>query len=238
MPYSTSSSKKIALRKIRDIHKKANLIEDLHNKQKVIDFDIHQMTFHSAIILTCASLEQYLVTIFDDWLIKLQKGKAKFKNVPDALKTYFLMKHQIHHMKSLVAHGDEFKYTTETSVNQKYYAILNPRRLVNGIEEFKDFKFYSKKSFPSEENIKKMFSIIGFPSVFHELSVRGKRSFKLSLNSFLDVRNSIAHRQAPDLTIGDMIEHFRIIRLLIHLLDKILYSHIFNVSGLQFWPHA
>ena len=235
MDYRISASRKAAIHRSREIYKNASSIEELYAK-KVLSSNVQQMLFQSAVVMACASVEQYLVSFFDDWLINLQK--AKFKHVPSSLKTYFLMSRQRTSMKKLVVGGDEMQFIKETDINQQYYSVLNERRLIKNIVDFKNFKFYAGRTFPSENNIKKLFSIIGLPRVFDELKSVSNRSFVFILNSFLDVRNAIAHRQAPDLTIDDMRNHLSAIRAFVLYLDKVLFWHLDNISDTAFWPSA
>lgn len=235
MPYSISNAKRAALFRNREIYKKIVNIETLYNRG-VVDSSIHQMLFQSAMIMACASLEQYLVSFFDDWTIKLQQQNAKFRDIPASLRTYFLMKQQHRHMKELVAFGDEMKYTTETAITKSYYAVHINSRLIKGVIEFRDFKFYTKDSFPTEDNLKKLFSIIGYPAVMHRLNILSRTTFKFRLQSFLDTRNAIAHRQSADLTFQDMQNNFAIARAFIHYLDQILYAHLTATADSKFWP--
>lgn len=237
MSYQISLSRKTALARSREIFKDALAVQVLY-QNRALTSSVQQMMFQAAVIMACASLEQYIVSFFDDWLLKLQQNKAKFKHIPPSMKTYFLMKKHRHNMQNLIAVGDEMKFIRETDITQEYYAVLDGRRLIKGIASFRDFKFYDGSSFPTENNIKKIFSILGMPRIFEELRDRSNRSFVYLLRSFLDVRNAIAHRQSPDLTIDDMKNYLGTVRALILYLDKVLYWHLTNVSEVAFWPKA
>ncbi|MCA8830310.1 HEPN domain-containing protein [Hymenobacter pini] len=237
MNYSSSKSKYFALKKIKESYKQVIIINELH-KSSSINYDIQQMTFQSAIIIACASLEQYMVSFIDDWFIQLEQNKAKFKHIPLSLKTYFLMQQQIKSIRTLIAYGDEMKYVSETILSNDYYIVHNPNKSIKSVSVFRNFKLYENKSFPSDRNIKKIFTILGQPKIFEELRSISNISFLYLLTSFLDVRNAIAHRQAPDLTISDMEKHFRNIRRLIRYIDMYLFTHICQISESRFWPSA
>lgn len=81
------------------------------------------------------------------------------------------------------------------------------------------------RKYPSVKNIKAIFNRIGVPNIFHRLNAITKRDSEKVLQSFLDIRQAIAHQSPPNLTYPDVRSYIRNVQGIVRALDRILYTH-------------
>lgn len=93
-----------------------------------------------------------------------------------------------------------------------------------------------QQKYPSIKNIMTLYNRIGIPNIFSVLSALKHRDYKNPLNSFLSVREAIAHQGAGAVTFNDVKNHIEFINELIYMFDKELYKNCCRVAGASFWP--
>lgn len=95
---------------------------------------------------------------------------------------------------------------------------------------------WSNKKYPSVKNLITLYNRLGIPNIFKVLASVGHKDYKTPLNSFLSIRESIAHQGAGDVTYKDVKSYIDFINNLIYMFDKELYKHCCRVAGGVFWP--
>lgn len=80
-----------------------------------------------------------------------------------------------------------------------------------------------------------MYYRIGINDIVTDLNRSAKKDIKTAIESFLSLRESIAHQGAPAITYTDIERHFNNIYEAVNYIDRIVYSHIKKESGEFFW---
>ena len=76
---------------------------------------------------------------------------------------------------------------------------------------------------------------MGISNVFNNADKRAKRSYEPIIQSFLDIRQAIAHQNPPDLTYNDVKHQLSNIKSFVSTLDRILFSHVSSIHGVECW---
>jgi hypothetical protein len=101
------------------------------------------------------------------------------------------------------------------------------------------YRFYSAaindRKFPTPENLETLIGRFGYPNVLDTLSRRLATDVPLKMRSFIDVRNSLAHENPPDITEDDLEDYFRSVSSWVQTLDRILFGHVCRISGRDCW---
>jgi hypothetical protein len=89
--------------------------------------------------------------------------------------------------------------------------------------------------YPSIKNLKILYIRIGISDIFNEVAKRGQKDYKSQLESFLSIREAIAHQEAPVMTFQDVERNLNNLIDFINKIDRVVYSHIAKVSGEVYW---
>ena len=89
--------------------------------------------------------------------------------------------------------------------------------------------------YPSVKNLKILYIRIGINDIFNEVARRGQKDYKSQLESFLSIREAIAHQEAPVMTFQDVERHLDNLIDFINKIDRVVYSHITKISGEGYW---
>jgi hypothetical protein len=118
-------------------------------------------------------------------------------------------------------------------VDAQNFSVMQSAATLGGIplEEF----LVKDKKFPSVKNIKVLFRRLGLVDLSQKLSRRTRSNFDLSLQSFMDVRNALAHESPPSITDVDVNLYFTRIACWVDAIDREFYSHVVSTSGSAYW---
>lgn len=194
------------------------------------------LIYQSIVILLSSSIEEYHKTFIEDWFYKLRTSNVTMAKIPDNTKVFGLLHNTEQLYRSFLYDRNNEKDTLDKLVNAKH--IL--KKYVDDNERF-DISWlaknvWSNKKYPSIQNIVTLYNRLGIHNIFNSLSETKHRDFKNPLNSFLSVRESIAHQGAGAVTFIDVKNHIEFVNELIYLFDKELYKHCCRIAGSAYWP--
>jgi hypothetical protein len=232
MPYTMSRAR---VNFENELKRLKNLSKTISFKNIPIGYDHKIMVFQASIFLLCACLEDYVKVIIEDWIYELKSKSACVKNLPIETRTLALLHFQSEAYKKFLNTNDEKSALNSLKVNQDFYKLMDEN--FNFSYHIKPEQILNKKKYPSIRNIEALFNRVGINSIFSKINSLGKKDYKLSLKSFLDVRETMAHQGTINITYNDIKRHFENINKLVFLIDKILYSHFVKISGAKYWPY-
>ncbi|WP_420578116.1 HEPN domain-containing protein [Ekhidna sp.] len=202
-------------------------------KSSPLKYDQKLLIFQSTIFLMSAKIEEYTKVLIEKIIFNYKSKNALMKEIPENIRTKALIDNQLYHYKNYNHNTDERKLIEKISCNKDYYEILNPdNRYRNSINSK---SVIATNKYPSVKNIKILYFRIGIKDIFNEIAKRGKKDYKGQLESFLSVREAIAHQEAPVLTYQDVERHLGNLNDLINKIDRVVYSHIVKTSGDDYW---
>jgi hypothetical protein len=129
--------------------------------------------------------------------------------------------------------GDEGKLLARLSPQMNHYKILNDNDLFSN--QITPNLIIGTKKYPSIKNLNLLYNRIGINRILIEIQKKGKKDYEMMLKSFLDVRETLAHQKAPNITFDDVIRHYRNISEIVGMLDRVTYSYLLKRSGSRFW---
>lgn len=208
------------------------------SKQKQLRADIIQCVYNNAIFRLSAAFEDYIKAIFEDWIDMLEKHDGCLSDLPEESVSYALLKHHENMFLQFLLNGSEGKVINEISTKK----ILTKKLCLEGSpvkDLIKTNQLVMDKKYPSQKNLKQLFNRFGFKDIFKDMEVKGKKDYKLLLQSFSDSRTELAHSYSSmpmsKQTVKDNINNvYEIVRVI----DRVLYSHVCNKSGSRYWKVA
>jgi len=227
MGYSKSFSRKVADNYIMDLKKKIFI-------STKISYELQQLSYRIGVIQTSAILEEYLKTVFEDWISLMKLDNTKMDKLPNNIWLWCLIKAQSEHMKELFLSKSEAKLLKNLSKNPIIMNTIKGDNDINGIVYPNDM--IKDKKFPSSENIKALFHRFGIDDIFKQIEIRFHKNIQHSIESFLFKRNEIAHvYPSQDLTKIDLEEHIKQILLFINYIDRIIFTHVITHTSEICW---
>jgi len=190
------------------------------------------MLLQAVIFKTCAQLEEYLKAVIIDWLSHATSRNYLAGSLPDDLRWFCVSQAHLAHYKHFMDTADELKLVDglkEKAQNR----LLDDKGPIDRI--LIPISVVGDRKYPSTKNIRRLFDRIGLRNVFDLVNKRTHRDFKLVLQSFLDVREAIAHQAPPALTYVDARVHTRNVQCFVDAVDRILYSHVMCYHGCDCW---
>lgn len=231
MSYSKSRSRISFENQHKKLH---NLAKKISYKSQKLDYDYKNLIFQSSIFLLSAAVEEYMKNIIQDWVYELKNKNATNIDLPSNVRTLFILHNQLTHIANYNYQKDDKKILKALNHSNNYYNITDDSR---AIPHYFSYEFIiGGKKYPSVENIKALFLRVGIPDILDIISRKANRDFKNQLESFLNVREAIAHQIAPNLTFNDVGRHFDNIYMFVNLIDRQLFRHIIACSNPKYWP--
>lgn len=198
--------------------------------------DIRELIFHASVFHLSASFEDYLLQCLTSWMFSLQRQNKTNKEVPSRLRKLLFLKANEGTLKHFVVSNSEKAVVDRLESNVSGVKWLDDDELVP------PYRFYEPairdKKFPSPDNIEALLARFGVADLLSQLSRLTRTDVPLKMQSFIDVRNAIAHESPPNLTEEDLEDHFRSVSLWVELIDRVLFSHVVRCSGLTCWQRA
>jgi len=206
-------------------------------KKNAIPHDIQQCVYRNAIFQSSAALEEYIKSLMEDWIHLLHSHSKTILDIPKELILWAAGKKQKLAFQHYIAFGDEGKFLDNLSKANDFEDLFCSSTLIKSVisqpEHVRDRKY------PSKKNIVALFRRFGLRDIFNSIDTRGKKNYKRVLESFSDIRTSIAHEHpTPDLTSDDIKKHLAEISDFIAKIDVVMYSHVSKTSGADCWKIA
>ena len=194
---------------------------------------VREMAFQSAIFQASATLEVYLKQIFDFWLFELKARNKQGNHLPQRARLSFLGRELSEAFGKFAYAGDE-KVLAE-SLGRKMEVMMFTAG-DSDVPKYLTGEFvYKDRKYPSPANIKRLYARIGCDDVFDQLSAKMKTDAKLALQSFNDVRTSIAHGVPQGLTLEDVKRNINLVGSVIKSLDRINHREFSKDFGGGVW---
>lgn len=226
--YRCSSARQEALTRLSDLRSGATSASKNRIPPKVRD-----MAFQSAIFQASSTLEEYLKQIFDHWLYELKRNNKTGRNIPSRARFSYAGRELNSEFSRYAYAGDERilaqKIEDKSDVIDFALGYSNVPPHLTGEFAYKDRKY------PSPKNIKQLYSRIGCDNVFDLISREINSDAALKLQGFNDVRTSIAHGTAPNITLADIKRNLSDVALIIKALDKINHREFSKYFGGGVW---
>ena len=215
----------------------ASLLEQVRyvSNMKGLRSDIIQSVYNNAIFTTSAALEDYIKEVLEDWIDMLSRNNGLLSHLPDEAVCFTLFKNQEKNFINYISHGSESKLVSQIGNNKeflgRFYISTSPvEKLITSQQLIMD------KKYPSEKNIKQLFSRFGFKNIFKDMEKKGKKDYTKLLQSFSDTRTELAHSfTVISLTKVTTLDKINKVTELVKILDRILFSYICSTSGRAFW---
>ncbi len=229
MPYKKSLARKNFLHETDSILQTSR--KSSYKKAGISDPAI-DMILQAAVFKTSAQLEEYLKNAITDWLFNVKNNGYSANDLPDNLKWYFICNSHLTEYRQYIYNSDEKKLIDNLKSKQQNLLFDKTQSLADIINPL---AVVSDRKYPSVRNIKRLFNRIGIPNVFHQVNRRSHRPFETILQSFLDIREAIAHQHPPNLTYDDVRDHTRSIQSFVSVMDRILHSHVISFHDGRCW---
>jgi len=195
---------------------------------KPVDPRVRQYVIASAIFLGHASLENFIKDLFDRICKAFSSTGVRARDLPEDYRFFILSKSSNweSHFLNFQASGDEKKLLgslAQTLKSPKIPLIDDDKQTPS----IKGSEILAGKGYPSQDNLEKIFSRIGIPKIFNEISAVLKTDGKLLLKGFSDKRTELAHNAVmPGTSTVDVINELKKIERFVAALDRISYKHV------------
>lgn len=230
MPYSRSQARIDASERLR------TLKEPYHYariRTRALPTFLRDAVYQNCVFQLSALLEDYLQSVSRSWFDNLQSMGANNSALPEYTRTMILLKYQEEAFKRFIGLGDESSFSTKILEEKSVFSVLDSSKAIPDCD-LNDL-IISDKKFPSIRNFDKLFKRLGIEKIYGKISMRTKSTFDLNLQSFMDMRNALAHECPPSITHVDVGRYFQQIELWIGAIDRIFYSHVVKTSGSPAW---
>src|SRR5690606_27376182 len=144
-----------------------------------------------------------------------------------------LVEYQNTHFRNYFNQGDERKLIQNLSLSKGTYQIINDDD--NFTNQIKVVHTLGTNKYPALKNLKLVFNRLGIEDIVKQINTFARKDLMTAFDSFLSLRESIAHQSTSNLTINDIKRHFDNVCIYINHIDRILYKHICKTSTSKFW---
>lgn len=230
MPYKRSRARidfEARSKSLRQVAKKVSY------ESSPLKYEQKLLIYQSTVFLMSAQLEEYTKNLIEDLLFNYESKNALMSEIPENIKTKSIIDNQLTHYKNYTHNPDERKLLKQIGCSKEYYHVLGSTNPFSN--RINTNTVIATNKYPSVKNLKILYFRIGISDIFAGIARKGRKDFKIPLESFLSIREAIAHQAAPELTYLDIERHINNLDEIINYIDRVVYSHITKVSGEQYW---
>ena len=230
MPYSKSRARKdfeVESSKLLKLAKKVSF------KSSPLTYDHKQLINQSCIFLLSARIEDYTKNLIEDLIYCYRTNGATLEHIPKNIRTKVLLDKQVNHYRTYYNSSDEKVLIKNISIDNTFYQLLDDT--VAFTTQVHPSNIIGTNKYPSIKNLKILYNRLGIKDIVNELHRKAKKDITTAIESFLSLRESIAHQGAPAITFNDIERHFKNMNEAINFLDRVVYSHIKKESGEIYW---
>jgi len=202
-------------------------------RTRIIPTPIRDSIYQNTIFQLSATLEDYLYQLFSGWLSRLQAGGHFNSTLPDVTRGMIVLRSVEEEFTRFLSYGDEIKMSNYLMSSVEALQSVDPLKPLPSFDITSSG--VSDKKFPSKRNISSLFKRFGIKNIHSELSRRTRMDFELNLQSFMDLRNALAHESPPSVTDVDVSKYMDLVEKWIRAIDRIMYSHVVRASGASLW---
>jgi len=229
MPYAKSIARKEFILRTGSIQK---ICQNATPKSIGVSSPDIELLYQAAIFKTSAFIEEYLKDIISDWFHRAAINGFTAASLPDDLKWFSIVNAHLHEYEHFFYSKDE-KRLINGIKNTRQNQLLDDTSSLNGL--IHPDTILSGRKYPSTKNIKRLFARIGIANIFNLIDRREHCAFEPIIQSFLDIREAIAHQSPPSLTITDIISQIGNVQRFISAIDRELFSHVTRCHGNICW---
>jgi len=230
MPYSKSRARKdFEMESIKLL----KLAKKVSFKSSPLTYDHKQLINQSCIFLLSARIEDYTKNLIEDLIYSYRTNGAILEHIPKNVRTKVLLDKQVNHYRTYYNSSDEKVLIRNISIDNAFYQLLDDT--VAFTTQIHPSNIIGTNKYPSIKNLKILYNRLGIKDIVNELHKKAKKDITTAIESFLSLRESIAHQGAPAITFNDIERHFKNINEAINYLDRVVYSHIKKESGEIYW---
>lgn len=231
MPYTKSYARKEFDEAVNDFYTQARFVS---LKKNSIPNDIQQCVFRNAIFQSSAALEEFIRSVLEDWIRSLSLNNKVLSDIPDELRFWSIGKCQKNIFTEYSAKNNEADLVKKLMSSAKLSSLFDPSTKVSDVIHHAEH--VSDKKYPSIKNLNILFKRFGIADFFSSVNVKGKKNYKSILQSFSDIRTSIAHQYpTPVLLFADISQQIKSICNFVATIDKVMYQHVVQHSGHVCW---
>jgi hypothetical protein len=230
MPYSKSRARKDFESESKKLVKLAKRVSF---KSSPLTYDHKQLINQSSIFLLSARIEDYTKNLVEDLIYSFRTKGAVLEHIPKNLRTKALLDKQVNHFRNYYNSSDERALLRNISIDNNYYEIIDGT--ISFSAQVQPSNIIGTNKYPSIKNLRILYNRLGINDIIIELNRKSKKDIKTAIESFLSLRESIAHQGAPAITFGDIERHFKNINESVNYIDRVVYSHIKKESGDKYW---
>jgi len=231
MPYTKSSARNQFESVVNSLH---DLSKHVSDAGVTYESEIRQAVFRAAIFQASAALEEYIKAVFEGWIYQLKQNDKKIRDLPPSLVYCIAGKKQLGAFKNYIAYKDEYELIKSLSKIPKLCNLFNSEEPVKDIVY--NSEVISDKKYPAANNIILISKRFGINDIFNSMASKGKKNYKLIIDSFNDIRTEIAHQYpSSDLTFDTISNNIKDIIDFVSKADMVIYAHVKDISGEDCW---
>lgn len=202
-------------------------------KSSMLTYEQKILIYQSVVFLMSAKLETYNESLIKEIIFNYKSKKAKISELPDNIVTKTIIDRQLTHYRNFINNSDEKNLLEKISHRNSYYKQISQDEEITNIINANGIIATNK--YPSIKNMKILYFRIGITDILKSIHIKGKKDYTTQLESFLSVRESIAHQEVGSLTYLDVERHLNNLLSIIRDIDRVVYSHIAKLSGEKYW---
>lgn len=214
-------------------NKLVKLAKKVSFKSSPLSYEHKQLINQSCIFLLSARIEDYSKNLIEDLIYSYRTNGALLKQIPKNVRTKVLLDKQLNHYRTYYNSSDEKALLRNISIDNPCYQMLDDT--VAFSTQVQSSNIIGTNKYPSIKNLKILYNRVGIYDIINEIHRKAKKDITTGIESFLSLRESIAHQGAPAITFIDIERHFKNINEAINYLDRVVYSHIKKESGDIYW---
>jgi hypothetical protein len=230
MPYSKSRARRDFETESKKLLKLAKRVSF---KSSPLTYDHNQLINQSCIFLLSARIEDYTKNLIEDLIYSYRTNGATLAHIPKNTRTKVLLDKHVTHFRSYYNSSDERTLLKNILINGSSYQITDDS--IQFTDHVHPSNIIGGNKYPSIKNLKILYHRLGINDIITEINSKSGKDLKTAIESFLSLRESIAHQGAPAITFSDIERHFKNINEAVNYIDRTVYSHIKKESGEQYW---
>lgn len=230
MPYSKSISREDFETEHLKLKK---LAKKISYNSSPLTYDHKQLIYQSCIFLLSARIEDYTKNLIEGIIFNYRSKGANLSTLPINIRTKAFIDSQLGHFRNYYNSADEKKLIKNVLIKNRAFEIIDDAIVLTN--QINAGHVISNNKYPSIKNLKILYHRIGIEDIVSKINANSKRDLKTSYESFLSLRESIAHQSSSSITFDDLERHFQNVILYVNHIDRIVYTHITKESGSTFW---
>ncbi len=230
MPYSTTAARNKALLRVKNL--RVPFVYAKVRTRKLPTY-VRDAVFQNCVFQLSAVFEDYIFDLLSGWFLKLQSNGANAGALPALTRSLAIIKSQEENFRRYIGDRDEATLAANIFGNPGVYLLMQDTEAIPSVDL--DNLILKDKKFPSVRNLNVIFKRVGLPKISQEISRRTRLTFELNWQSFMDIRNALAHESPPSITDEDVDRYFSQIKKWVNAVDRTVYSHVVAVSGSGYW---